>query len=86
MTEILYLVHYRKYGCVVLIFFCLKLYQNVDFSANANDYEIQDEDLPSGLFITEEQDLLMPLILHIHKHSGKMYLCPREDRSALLGD
>ena len=63
--------------CSTYIFFGLKLYQTVDFSTNLNAYEIKDEDLLRGLFITEVQDLLMPSILHIYKHDGKMYLCPR---------
>lgn len=72
--------------CSTYIFFGLKLYQTVDFTANLNAYEIQDEDLPSGLFIIEVQGLFMASILHIYKHDGKMYLCPREDLNALLDD
>lgn len=72
--------------CGVYICFGQRLYQTVDFTTNLHAYEIKDEDLPSGPFITELQDLLLPSILHIYKPYDKMYLYPREDLSALLGD
>ena len=70
----------------VYICFGQRLYQTIDFTTNLHAYEIKDEDLPSGPFITELQDLLLPSILHIYKPDDKMYLYPREDLSALLGD
>ena len=72
--------------CGVYICFGQRLYQTIDFTTNLHAYEIKDEDLPSGPFITELQDLLLPSILHIYKPDDKMYLYPREDLSALLGD
>ena len=72
--------------CGVYICFGQRLYQTVHFTANLHAYHIKDEDLPSGPFITELQDLLLPSILHIYKPYDKTYLYPREDLSALLGD
>ena len=66
-----------------ICFFGLKLYDTVDFRVDLNSYQIQDEQLPSSLFIVEAQDLLMPLVMHVYKHDGNKYICPREDPNAL---
>lgn len=65
------------------VFFGLKLYDTVDFTTNLNAYQIKEEELPSGLFIIEAQQLLLPLVMHIYNHNGNQYICPREDLNAL---
>lgn len=67
----------------VYVFFGLKLYDTVDFTTNLNAYQIKEEELPSGLFIIEAQQLLLPSVMHIYNHNGNQYICPREDLNAL---
>ena len=52
------------------VFFALKVFVTVNFCANLNAYEIKEEELPSGLFVIEAQDLLMTNVMHIYKHNG----------------
>ena len=47
-------------------------------------YEIEDEQLPNGLFVVEAQDLRMTSVMHIYKHKGAMYICPSEDPKTLV--
>ena len=68
------------------MFLGLKLYETVGFTANLNSYQIQEEGLPSGLFVIEVQDLLMTSVMHGYKHDGKIYICPREDPKTLVND
>lgn len=69
--------------CGTYVFFGLKLYDTVDFATDLNAYQIKDEELPSGLFIVEVENLLMPSVMHIYKHDGNLYICPREDPNTL---
>ena len=64
------------------VFFGLKLYNTVDYTTNLNAYQIKEEELPSGLFIIEAQQLLLPSVMHIYNHNGNQYICPREDLNA----
>lgn len=66
------------------VFFALKLFKTIDYSVNLTAYEIREEQLPSGLFVIEAQDLLMAIVMHIYKHEGLMFVCPREDPRTLL--
>ena len=72
--------------CGAFVFLGLKLYETVGFTANLNSYQIQEEGLPSGLFVIEVQDLLMTSVMHGYKHDGKIYICPREDPKTLVND
>ena len=65
------------------LFFDLKLYDTVDFATNLNAYQIKEEELPSGLFIIEAEQLLLPSVMHIYNHNGNQYICSREDLNAL---
>ena len=66
------------------VFFALQLFETVDYSVNLTAYEIKEEQLPSGLFIIEAQDLLLSTVRHIYRHKGTMFVCPREDPRTLL--
>ena len=76
------LVNIWVYGSFV--FFSLKLYETVGFSPNLVSYEIKDEELPSGLFVIEVEDLQMTSVMHLYKHDGCKYVCPREDPIAIV--
>ena len=65
-------------------FFALKLFNTVNFSVDLGAYEIEEEQLPSGLLVVEAQDLLMTSVMHIYKHKGAMFICPREDPKTLV--
>lgn len=65
------------------VFLWLKLYETVEFASNLGAYKIK-EALPHGLFAIEVDDLLMTSVMHIYKHQGCMYVCPREDPNALV--
>lgn len=67
-----------------LAFFALKLFATVNFTAVLGSYEIEEEQLPSGLFVVEANDLLMTTVMHIYKYEGAMFICPREDPNALF--
>ena len=67
-----------------LAFFALKLFATVNFTAVLGSYEIEEEQLPSGLFVVEASDLLMTTVMHIYKYEGAMFICPREDPNALF--
>ncbi len=66
------------------VFFALKLFDTVDFSADLGAYRIEEESLPSGLFVVEAQELLMTTVMHIYDHNGAMFICPREDPKTLI--
>lgn len=68
------------------VFLGLKLFQTVSFIHNLQSYHIQEEGLPSGLFIVEVQDLLMTSIMHGYNKDGNIFVCPREDPKALRND
>lgn len=70
--------------CETYVFFGLKLYETVEFASSLHAYEIKEEEMPSGLFIIEIKDLVIPSVMHIYKHDGCMYICPREDPNALV--
>lgn len=70
--------------CETYVFFGLKLYETVEFASSLHAYEIKEEEMPSGLFIIEIKDLVIPSVVHIYKHDGCMYICPREDPNALV--
>ena len=70
--------------CGSFVFLGLKFYETVGFTQNLNSYEIKEEELPSGLFVIEVQDLLMTSVIHAYKHDGCIYICPREDPRALI--
>ena len=70
--------------CSSYIFFALKLYDTVEYSSSLNAYQIEEESLPSSLFIVEVKDLLMYSVMHIYRHNGLMYVCPREDPNAIM--
>lgn len=72
--------------CETYVFFGLKLYETVEFASNLHAYEIKEEEMPSGLFVVEIKDLVIPSVMHIYKHDGCMYICPREDPNALVDD
>jgi len=78
-----YLDQQRQYGSLEHILFGLKLYDTVEFVTNLNAYQTKEEELPSGLFITEAQQLLLPSVMHIYNHDGNHYISPREDPNAL---
>jgi len=65
-------------------FFALKLFETVNFSSNLGAYEIEEEHTASGLFVVEAKDLLMTSVMHIYKHKGVTFICPREDPNTLL--
>ena len=56
------------------------------FCAVLGAYEIEEEQLPSGLFVVEASDLLMTTVMHIYKYEGAIFICPREfeDPNALF--
>ena len=68
------------------VFLGLKLFKTVSFIHNLQSYHIQEEELPSGLFIVEVQDLLMTSVMHGYNKEGKIFVCPREDPKALKND
>ena len=47
-------------------FFGLRLYKTADFSIALNSYQIEEEEMATGLFVIEVQ--LMTLVMHIYKH------------------
>ena len=69
--------------CDSFVFLSLKLYETVDFEQNLFSYQIKEEELPSGLFVLEVQDLPMTCVMHICKYNGCLYICPREDPKVL---
>ena len=40
------------------VFFGLKLYKTADFSIDLNAYQIEDEEMATGIFVVEVNDLL----------------------------
>ena len=66
------------------VFFGLKLYKTADFSIDLNAYQIEEEEMATGLFVIEVGDLLMTSVMHIYKHERCQYVCPGEDPSTLL--
>ena len=60
--------------CETHVFFGLKLYETVEFASNLHAYEIKEEEMPSGLFIMEVKDLVIPSVMHIHMHDGCMFI------------
>lgn len=62
-----------------MYFLGLKLHEAADFVSDLGAYKVKEEALQSGLFVTELDDLLMSSVMHIYKHEGCMYICPRED-------
>jgi len=77
--------HFKKISlvniwiCHVYVFFGLKLHETADLVPDLDVYKVKEEALPSGLFVIEVDDLLMSSVMHIYKHEGCMYICPRED-------
>lgn len=61
-----------------LAFFALKLFVTVNFSVVLGAYEIEEEQLPSGLFVVEASDL-MTTVMDIYKYEGAMFICSREE-------
>lgn len=72
--------------CSTYVSFGLSLYDTVEFSSDLNSYQIKDKELLSGLFIEEVEDLLISSLMHVYRHNGNKYVCPREDPNALLYD
>ena len=70
------------------VFLSLKLFKTVSFIHNLQSYmyHIQEEELPSGLFIVEVQDLLMTSVMHGYNKDGNIFVCPREEPKALRND
>ena len=68
------------------VFLGLKLFKTVGFVHNLQSYHIQEEELPSGLFIVEVQDLLMTSVMHVYNKDGNMFIFPREDPKALRNE
>ena len=66
------------------VFFALNLFETVNYSVNLTAYKIKEEELPGGLFVIEAQDLVISNVMHIYRHEGSMFVCPREDPRTLL--
>lgn len=60
------------------------LYKTADFSIDLNAYQIEEEEIATGLFVIEVGDLLMTSVMHIYKHERSQYVCPLEDPAPSL--
>ena len=60
--------------CDSLVFLSLKLYETVGFEQNLLPYQTKEEELPSGLFVVEVQDLPMPCVMHTYKYNDCLHL------------